>query len=198
MKIVYWLLIVSFINACTTAPQRDPAMPRTLYSTDNESGIISITVPGDWVHLLERTHSISISNAGRALRSFGGTMTDIEAGEVVGSVLAQTKETLPDSVEDTPTGIMNFVIGTLTRQTEGDTGYSFGSIETTTLGDYAAFYSDGLATTPDTAHDLRLIVLDAESAYGILFFGAPFDELAAHADAIEAIAASFTFEAVAP
>lgn len=191
---LYWILVVLCLNACSSVAQLDPDTPRTIHSTDNQSGIIRVTVPGDWPHILERTHSITISNEGRALRDYNGTMTHAETGEIVGSILAQTKATLPDNVDDSPSGIMNFVIGALTRESARDTSYSFGVVKITTIGDYDAFYSDGLATAPDAAHDLRLIVLDTQLAYGILLFGAPFDELVAYAETINTIAASFAFE----
>lgn len=194
MKKLFLVFVVVFLNACASLSDLDSDAPRTIHSTDNQSGIISVTVPGTWPHILERTHSITISNEGRALRSYNGTMSNLETGEVIGSILAQTKATLPDEIDDSPTGIMNFVIGTLTRENDLETTYSFGSIETTTIGEYEAFFSNGLATAPDTAHDLRLIVLDTDLAYGILLFGAPFDELATYTDIINVIASTFTFE----
>lgn len=191
------LTILIVLAACSPTassdPTRDPQLPKTITATDNTSGVIRIEYPGDWLADALGDATINVGNSGLAIRNYRDDITHIESGQVVGTVSALTKRTLPEIVDDDVASVMRFVTGTISAPTEGTLRYTFGSIQASGSGDQAVAVSDGLGTGADLALDLRVVVVDAGAAYGILFFSAPFDELQTYWSQIDQIAASFEF-----
>lgn len=191
------MVIVSVFTACSSVlplrPTSDPNIPKTITATDNTSGLILIEYPGDWLADAPGDATISVGNSGLAIRNYRDDITNLETGQVVGTVSALAKSALPDNVDDSVIGVLRYITGVISAPTGGQARYTFGSLQERTLNNRAAAVSDGLGTGNDIALDLRVLVIDADAAYGVIFVGAPFDELQAYWPQIDGIAASFTF-----
>jgi hypothetical protein len=101
-------------------------------------------------------------------------------------------------IDNTPEGVLAYMIDTIAGQ-GGRVAYSFGTIERITPEGRSAAASEGFGveTGSETVIEIRLMVIEADDAYGILFFGAPFDELTPQYSTLNDIAASFQFEPLA-
>lgn len=191
------LLLISLLTACGNVlparPTHDPAVPKTITATDNTSGLIRIAYPGDWLADAPGDATISVGNSGLAIRNYRDDITELESGQVVGTVSALAKSALPNNIDDNVLSVLRYITGLISAPTEGQARYTFGSLQERTMDGRAAALSDGLGTGNDIALDLRVVVIDAGAAYGVIFIGAPFDELQAYWPQIDSIAQSFAF-----
>lgn len=198
MRRLFWCLLLVFaLSACgelvQVPPTHDPSVPRTATATDNVTGLLRVQFPGDWLSANPNDSTLTLSNSGAAIRNYGDDVTRLQPGQIIGTVSALAKDALPDTVADSARGVANYVIGTITAAGDGPLRYTFGSIEALQLGEQALVRSDGLGTSENLALEVRVMVVDTEAAYGILFFTTRLDELQQYTPQMDMVAQSFTF-----
>lgn len=191
-----WSIGLALLTACAPAdpaPTPAPGETEQIRASDGETGIISVTYPAQWIAVEQADHSISLANSPQALRSYDIDMTELQPGHLAGTVSALKKDALPVDIENTPQGVLSYVVRTISQG--GQVEYTFGTVDSVTLNGREAAVSEGFGTETgsDAALAIRVLVIDADEAYGILFFGAPFGELTPQYDTLAEIAGSFLF-----
>ncbi len=188
------------LAACTPAdptPTPRPGETRQIRASDGATGIISVMYPAQWVAIEQADHSISLANSPQALRSYDIDITELQPEHLAGTVSALKKDALPVDIENSPQGVLSYVVRTISQG--GRVEYTFGTVDSVTISGRAAAVSEGFGTETDSeaALEIRVLVIDAGEAYGMLFFGAPFGELTPRYDTLAEIAGSFQFEPIA-
>jgi hypothetical protein len=189
-----------FLAACTPGTSRPTPLPgetQQIRASDGETGIITVTYPAQWVAIEQADHSISLANSPQALRSYDIDITELQDGHIAGTVSALKRNVIPVDIDNTPEGVLGYITDTVTAQS-GRVNYSFGTVEAARMDgrDGAVSEGFGVETDSETVIEVRLLVIEADDAYGIMFFGAPFDELTPQYAMLEDIAASFQFEPI--
>jgi len=194
-----WLLFISLIlvfaacDAFEPTATHHPNVPRSISATDGQTGVFTVQYPGDWVALEQSDNSISIGNSGFALRIYSDDITVVQSGQVVGTVGMLPKSAVKaPHVENSVQGVMNYFTGIVTVPLDG-VNYSFGSTQIVRRKDKTIAIVEGLGTRDNLAFDLRVMIVDAGEAYGVMFFGTPFDEIDRYTEPLDFIAANFSF-----
>jgi hypothetical protein len=196
-----WFIMVAvlLLTACTEG-ESSVDQPRTIYASDEQTGVIAVVLPPYWAGLQAADASLMVGNGGKAVRAYESVITDLEAGMTAGTVSAIIKEALIGQVEDTPEAVALNITSALSART-ASIRYTFGMVTELELAGRNAVALDGLAissgdsaeTADDIVLEVLVIVLDAGAAYGVLFVAAPFTEMESYRAQWDEIAASFRF-----
>lgn len=194
------LILVLLLAACGEV-ESTVDQPRTMYATDERTGVFSIVLPPFWAGLPMQDASLMVGNGGKSVRAYETIITDLEAGMTAGTVSAVLRAALTEQqVTDSPDALAATITDALGAVT-GSITYSFGSVELREIAGRAAAVRDGLVIAPgnpdttedDKALEVRVLVIESGAAYGVLFVAAPFGEMESYFEQWDSIAASFVF-----
>jgi hypothetical protein len=204
--VLYLLALCSLcLAACAPSPRIDDGQlraidgtpdlsrPKVVWVTDRATGVIEVNYPIEWIARTDDDGSVAVANSVQAISVYGIDVTELDADHMAGTVSAFLKSAVPADIDNSLRGMMNWFKGRVGAPNDERVRYTFGATQIVTRAGRQIALADGIGTQGEIALDVRVLIVETETAYGIMFFVAPLQQLQAYYPQLLDVAAQFQF-----